>query len=80
MNNKSERIWDNINNEGGEGYNPYRDRDEIAILQRNDAARIAKYGRLYCNACGFIYRVTDGLVEDHAASCHPMSADKLLGL
>jgi len=44
---------------------------EFDILKNNDSARIAKYGALSCKDCGKIYRVVEGVVEDH--TCAPLA-------
>lgn len=69
--------------EGGEGYNPHsRERDDFARLVKAEAARKAKYGRTSCPTCGQVYSVNLSTyeVEDHAAICRPLSADKILGM
>ena len=46
---------------------------ELAELAAMDAARIAKYGSLSCAACGKVYAVEGGIVEDHSAACEPLT-------
>lgn len=46
-------------------------RAELDKLMAADAARRAKYGATSCGKCGRVYRVTDGVVEDHEAVCQP---------
>lgn len=44
---------------------------EFDVLKNNDAVRKAKYGSLSCGECGKIYRIVDGVCEDHV--CPPLS-------
>jgi uncharacterized protein YbaR (Trm112 family) len=55
-------------------------RAEMELLKANDAARRAKYGRLSCPDCGKVYRVEAGVVEDHATTCRPASANAVWSL
>ena len=56
-------------------------RAERQRYQAADAARKARYGSTSCPDCGKVYRVDEqGHVEDHAANCKPMTAEKILGL
>ena len=54
-------------------------RAELEMLKANDAARIAKYGALSCAQCGKVYVVVDGIVEDHAATCKPLTDSQCWG-
>jgi len=50
---------------------------ELAVLAAAGEARKAKYGRTSCPDCGKVYRVTDGVVEDHAAVCKPLTDSQI---
>ena len=49
---------------------------ELDDLRASDDLRQAKYDALSCPECGKIYRVSDGVVEDHAAVCEPIPDDR----
>jgi len=52
---------------------------ELTLAQADDDARKATYGASSCAACGRIYSVRDGVVEDHAAVCQPLTNDQRWG-
>ena len=50
---------------------------ELDALKAMDTARRAKYGSLSCKACGKVYAVEDGVVEDHETVCVPITDSQL---
>ena len=51
---------------------------ELKAYEAADDARVAKYGALRCPVCHQVYRVTDGIVEDHAPICTgPLSEESM---
>lgn len=50
---------------------------ELAVLRAADAARIAKYGSSCCPKCSRVYKVVDGVVEDHEPNCKPLTDEQI---
>ena len=65
--------YNNLHNEGGEGYNPYD--KEMDTLREMGKRRIAKYGSEYCPNCKAVYGCdrTTMIVDDHV--CKPVSQE-----
>jgi formylmethanofuran dehydrogenase subunit E len=45
-------------------------------MRKADEARRAKYGSSRCPKCHEVYRVTDGVVEDHERVCTGVLSDE----
>jgi formylmethanofuran dehydrogenase subunit E len=49
---------------------------ELDEMRKADEARRAKYGSSRCPKCHEVYRVTDGVVEDHERVCTGVLSDE----
>lgn len=78
--NHTESRWDKNQNEGGDGYNPYRQQRTLDKPKKADAARMAKYHALSCHHCGDVYAVDMVNMQVREHNCENMTADQMLGI